>query len=200
MKRGSDNSEKCPSGKRIQRCPGVPFPQIINLRSRLAIEIGLVPLTSFGLKTNIEILYQSESSHLRGEAFNSTFFPSPLPLSPLLEESRTMVVPNTFVSSLLRVVLIKSPCVHILGGGTRPFPAASSPPLLLLALQVQWSTVHQPNTQDLSIFGKGQSLRLSTQYLLCARSTVPILPELPSCRQLFPAGDTAFNDRNFSQS
>jgi hypothetical protein len=32
-------------------CP----PQIINLRSRRAIEISLVPLTSFGLKSNIEI-------------------------------------------------------------------------------------------------------------------------------------------------
>ena len=71
-----------------------------------------------------------------------------------------MAVPNTFVSSLLRVVPIQSPCVHILGGRNS---AASSPPLLLLALalQVQWSTVHQPNAQDLSIFGKGEYSKAS---------------------------------------
>jgi hypothetical protein len=63
--------------KRIQRCPGVPFPQIINLRSRLAIEIGLVSLTSFGLKTNIEILYQSSLTPLFPLCLQFDFFQTP---------------------------------------------------------------------------------------------------------------------------
>jgi hypothetical protein len=55
-------------------CQGSSPPKIINLRSRRAIEIGLVPLTSFGLKTYIEISYQVShvSSLLKSEAFGTS--------------------------------------------------------------------------------------------------------------------------------
>jgi hypothetical protein len=63
----------------------VPAPPIINLRSRLAIEIGLVLLTSFGLKTKIEISYQV--SHVSSFSNPRLLALLPPPIPPLSHQA-----------------------------------------------------------------------------------------------------------------
>ena len=133
MKRTSDNCSTLSDW-----CQGSPPPKIINLRSRRAIEIGLVLLTSFGLKTNIEISYQSLPrlfpSQIRGFCH---FLPAPThPLSQTMTSCPDRLKKKKLrpVSSFWLEYGSSSPAwvSSVLGSGACLFPAASSPPSLLL--------------------------------------------------------------------
>ena len=64
----SDNS-KCLCSTRSDWCSESPSPKIINLRSRLPIEIGLVPLTSFGSRPTSRSCTKSPTPLPKSEDF-----------------------------------------------------------------------------------------------------------------------------------
>jgi hypothetical protein len=157
----------------------VPAPPIINLRSRLAIEIALVLLTSFGFKTNIE------RSHTKSPTSPSFSNPRLLALLPLPAPNTSAPTSDLMNHDILLLPLKNSyPLLpsgsskaRVAQPGSLVFSAAElacfppphhHPPCFLNLLGPQ---VHGPSTNSWDFLYLVRA-GLATSH--CAGSTVPI--------------------------